>query len=323
MMDRVGYVYDSDMMRHKDPSDETHLKGGSSHPECPQRIESIYKELQKDKLLDNMSRIPSRHATVEEMELAHDNEYLNTLQKIISTQDQHQITSFVTKTYNSIYANKHTFNSALLAAGSTLDLVDNIINDTIDNGIAIVRPPGHHASKKSASGFCFLNNVAISAIHARNKGLKVAIVDFDVHYGDGTADIVGNEPNIEFFSVHRHDNGSFYPGTGNISSVANIHNYGFNLNKVGDSKYLALFKNTIIPLIKQFGPDLIIVSAGFDAGIGDVLGGYSVTPDGFASMTRGLKEVCPSIALVLEGGYNLTTISKSMAACTKVLLEKN
>lgn len=314
-MNRVGYVYSSEMMLHKNPIDDT-------HPECPGRIEAIYKDLVDKKLIHKMTRVISRHATTEELQLAHDPNYIHTLAKVVEHDNDFEINKYISSTYNSTYANKHTFDAAELAAGSTLELIDNILDDTIDSGISIVRPPGHHASKNSASGFCFFNNVAISAIHARNKGLKVCIVDFDVHYGDGTADIVANESNINFISVHRYDDGHFYPGSGQPSEIPNITNYGFSVNKAGDNKYIDLFKMHIIPQIKKLNPDLIIVSAGFDAGINDPLGGYSVTPDGFAQMTRQMKEVCPSIALVLEGGYNLETISKSMTACTKALLEK-
>ena len=194
----------------------------------------------------------------------------------------------------------------------------------VDRGVAIIRPPGHHATRNEAMGFCFFNNVAISAIYARNRGKKVAIVDFDIHDGNGTCDIINGEPGIHFISIHRYDNGRYYPGleTGAASNVgSNITNFTFNHARGTDEEYKNLFNDKVVPLLQNINPDIILVSAGFDAGLGDPLGNYRVTPNGFKMMVRMMKNVCSTIVLVLEGGYNLDTISNSMAKCVEELLE--
>jgi histone deacetylase 6 len=274
-----------------------------------------------------MVAIKSRYATDEELQLAHTERYVKNLNKIFNNNEK-TISNSMEQKYESIYANRYTLECAYLAAGSTLELVNSIANPNADSkigsGVAIVRPPGHHAKKESAAGFCIFNNVAISAIHcSKNLGKRVAIVDFDVHQGDGTLNIVGGMDNIYFFSIHRYDKGTFYPGQHkpvNQSTYPNVKYYEFNGTIGTDSDYMNIFNKDLIPNLKTINPDIIIVSAGFDAGINDPLGGFAVTPSGYTNMVGYLKTVCPSIALVLEGGYNLKTISESMANCVGVLL---
>ena len=237
--------------------------------------------------------------------------------------------------FDDIFTNKRTRDSALRATGTALKMVQMIIDDEIDCGFANVRPPGHHASENRCGGFCFFNTVAIAAITAARQGRRVLIVDWDVHYGDGTAAVLQNlaekDPkvaaNIFFFSIHRWDNGSFYPGKGkedgsgkSRNDFANrVINVGFNGAK-GDEFYLDTFKSLVLPLRETFKPDLIIVSAGFDAAVGDDLGGCHVTPRCYGELTRLLSAITPHVALVLEGGYNLRSISQSAVECVKALL---
>ena len=274
-----------------------------------------------------MVAIKSRYATDGELQLAHTERYIKNLNKIFNNNEK-TISNSMEQKYESIYANRYTLECAYLAAGSTLELVDAIANPAANNkigsGVAVVRPPGHHAKKESASGFCIFNNVAIAALHCRNNlHKKVAIVDFDVHQGDGTLNIIGGQDNIYFFSIHRYDKGTFYPGQHkpvNQSTYPNVKYYEFNGTIGTDSDYMNIFNKDLIPNLKNINPDIIIVSAGFDAGINDPLGGFAVTPAGYTNMVGYLKTVCPSIALVLEGGYNLKTISESVANCVGVLL---
>lgn len=312
--EKVGYVYDPYMSKHQ-CLDE-------NHPECPERIHCIYNELLNRGYINRMVPVKSRYATDDELLLAHTERYVNNLKKIFSN-NKKTISNSIEQKYDSVYANQYTLECAYLAAGCTLELVDAVINNRLGSGVAVVRPPGHHAKKESAGGFCIFNNIAISAIHCRNLGKKVAVVDFDVHQGDGTLNIVGGLDNIYFFSIHRYDRGEFYPGEHKpvtSNTYPNVKYYEFNGTIGTDTDYLNIFHKDLIPNLKQINPDIILVSAGFDAGINDPLGGFAVTPTGYTNMVAFLKTLCPSIVLVLEGGYNLQTISQSMANCVGVLL---
>lgn len=305
---RVGIVYDSIM--------ETHV-ADDDHPEKPERIKSIYNALKDNNLLEKLIEIPSKEITKSELELAHCSQYIN---KIILNLSRHESNIYFQS--SDMYANKNTLKAAMIAAGSTLNLVKEILSDNLDSGFAIVRPPGHHATTGDCGGFCFFNNIGISAIYTAKTGKRVMIVDIDVHHGNGTQKIVRKNSelrNILFYSIHRYDDGNFYPGTGKSCDTERVVNIGFNGSK-GDSWYLDIFDNKLIPRAKKFAPDLILVSCGFDAGIGDTIGQCNVTPLGYYKMIDKLKKVCPKIALVLEGGYNLQTISDSTVSCINCLL---
>ena len=221
---------------------------------------------------------------------------------------------------DSMFGNKDSLVSASIAAGSTLNLMKEILNNNIKHGVAIVRPPGHHATKSCASGFCFYNNIAISAKYVINYGKKIAIVDWDVHHGDGSESILKNVDNCLFISIHRYDHGNFYPGSGK-NSYNNIVNIPIN-GTAHDNDFYAIFENTVIPNLKKFGPDIIIISAGFDAAEGDPLGCMHISPGCYYNLTKQLLSLGKQpIMLALEGGYNLTSISNSMAECVRALLE--
>jgi histone deacetylase 6 len=196
-----------------------------------------------------MQPVRSRLVLKEELLLGHTESYISKVTHDLSLVSDKDINNALNnkflgkkKIYNGdLYGNKYTLECALLSAGSVINLVDSILEEKIKSGIAIVRPPSHHACCGSAGGFCFFNSVAIAAIKADNLGKKVAIVDLDVHYGDGTADIIKDKPHIDYYSIHRHDNGQFYPGTGKKSSYANIHNYPLNYSNGDDTVYFNIF----------------------------------------------------------------------------------
>lgn len=312
----VGYVYDDFMTKHENELDPF-------HPENPQRIKVIYEELKKCGLLDQMQCIKSRSATKEELLVAHTNEYIDSIYKIFEENPEDPMPALSDHGwYDSLYANQYTLQCAEIAAGSTIELITSILNDDIDSGFAIVRPPGHHATESEPSGFCFFNNVALAALVAKQNNKKVAVVDWDVHYGNGTASILSNINDVEFFSIHRHDNGGFYPYNGDCSEVQNIYNYPMN-KQCGDEEFIHVFIENIIPQLRIFGPDIIIVSSGFDAVAGDTIGGFSVTPAGFAIMLKLMMNVQSKIACVLEGGYNLKIIPQCAKACVEALLEES
>ena len=320
-MNKIGYVYDPFMANHKDPFD---AKLPNKHPEQPNRIHRIYQELLNRGLISKMIAVRSRTATKDELLLAHSEKYIKTISADLSIPNSKLITMALQKKSNKysdgdVYGNDSTLECALLAAGSTVNLVDALISNSINRGVAIVRPPGHHAESSKAMGFCFFNNIGIAAIKARNAGKRVAVVDFDVHYGNATAEMLAEQENMYFFSIHRHDDSNFYPGTGAESSCDNIFNYPLNDSKGDDQVYLDIFNKEIIPKLKDISPDIILVSAGFDAAVGDPLGGYNVTPKGFRKMVELMLTVQQRLALILEGGYNLDSIAESMAECVEAL----
>ncbi|KAF7725342.1 Histone deacetylase [Apophysomyces ossiformis] len=232
--------------------------------------------------------------------------------------------------------------SARVAAGALIELVDFIIQGHVRNGFALIRPPGHHAEDDNAMGFCFFNNVAVSVLAALQKYpsvmKKVLIVDWDVHHGNGTQKIFYDNPNVLYISLHRWDHGRFYPFSGAPDECGEGPGLGRNVNiafsesqekpkPMGDTEFIAAFYHLVIPIARQFSPDMIFVSAGFDAAEGhpDNLGGYKVTPKGFALMTKMMKdlaeEVCNGrLVLTLEGGYELEPLADAAAASVAQLL---
>ncbi|KAG5536248.1 hypothetical protein RHGRI_023883 [Rhododendron griersonianum] len=226
------------------------------------------------------------------------------------------------------YANEHSARAARLAAGLCADLASEILSGHAKNGFALVRPPGHHAGIRQAMGFCLHNNAAVAALAAQGVGAKrVLIVDWDVHHGNGTQEIFDGSKTVLYISLHRHEGGKFYPGTGAAHEVGSMGAEGYCVNVpwsrggVGDNDYLFAFQHVVLPIASAFSPDFIIISAGFDAARGDPLGCCDVTPSGFAQMTHALNALSGGkLLVILEGGYNLRSISSSATAVIKVLL---
>jgi histone deacetylase 6 len=213
-------------------------------------------------------------------------------------------------------------------------LTERVIMGELTNGFAIVRPPGHHAEANVCCGFCIFNNVAVAAAAAKSKhGLeRILIVDWDVHHGNGTQHMFEDDPSVLYFSVHRYDDGDFFPHSKDAAPqvVGCGTGRGFNVNVawnipwkdkigMGDDEYLAAWQCLLLPIAREFQPQLILVSAGFDCAAGD-LGGCSVTPGGFAQMTRMLQSICPKVVLMLEGRYDLGIVPQCALACVQALL---
>lgn len=306
----VGYVYDPAMTLHESHDD---------NPECPERIQEIYKCLLNKNLLSKMTAVKSREVTFDELKMVHGEEYLSTLEWKLRAPKG--VRKQVEEKYNSIYVNEHTLMCAKLAAGSTIEIANQVGFGKLNSGIAIVRPPGHHAGPHRAMGFCIYNNIALAAKDLERKGKKVLIVDWDIHHGNGTQDVIEDSTsnNILFFSVHRYDNGLFYPRSGHLSESKNIINIGLN-GDIGDKEYLEVFTKYLTPRATKFEPDIILVSAGFDAIENDPLGLSNVTIKCYGQMTEMLQNICNKIVLVLEGGYHLTNMANAFAQCTSVLL---
>lgn len=229
------------------------------------------------------------------------------------------------------YVGPHSFQAAVMAVGCVLSVAHAVHTGAISNGIAVVRPPGHHAKKGASQGFCLLNNVAVAAKVATTLwGLeRVAILDWDIHHGNGTEEIFYDDPNVLVINMHRYDNRQFYPCTGSPDRVGTAEGKGFNINigwqsgnegGLGDSDYLAAMRVIILPILEQFKPSLLFISAGFDAAMGDPLGRCRVTCAGYAQMTQLLSSACSGkVVVVIEGGYNLTAVANSSEAVVSTL----
>jgi acetoin utilization deacetylase AcuC-like enzyme len=301
--------------------DWRYLKHGTefSHPETPQRLSSIYEMLDNPDMVWKFYGIDAREATREELERVHLPSYIDTIaatagEKIFML-DPDTVTT------------ADTYDVARLAAGGVMNAIAGVISGKADNAFALVRPPGHHAQAAVAAGFCIFNNIAIGARDAiaRHGMERILIVDWDLHHGNGTQEAFYEDRQVLYFSTHQSPG---YPGTGGMSEMGRGAGLGYTLNipmKAGadDALYVRLFRDILSPVTLAFRPEIILVSAGFDPYIGDPLGEMRVTPEGFACLTRvllNLAEACCGgrLVLILEGGYHILGLTKSVRA---VLLE--
>jgi histone deacetylase 6 len=234
---------------------------------------------------------------------------------------------------DSIYFNNATYECAKLAAGGAIEACSAVVQGTVRNAIAIIRPPGHHAESDQPSGFCIFNNVPIAARVCQTNYpetcRKVMILDWDVHHGNGIQHAFYDDPNVLYISLHVFKGGNFYPNLpdGNLNFCGEGSGEGKNVNipweehGMGDSEYIYAFQQIVMPIAMEFDPDLVIVSAGFDAAEGDLLGGCFVTPACYGHMTHMLMRLAQGkLVVCLEGGYNLRSIARSALAVTRVLM---
>ncbi|KAK6920989.1 Histone deacetylase domain [Dillenia turbinata] len=323
---RVALLYDERMCKHFSPDDD-------DHPEQPDRIRSIWNKLQSSGLTQRCVILKGKEAEDKHINAVHDRNHVAWVKSISSKQYDSQRNRIATK-FNSIYLNEGTSEAAYLAAGSVVEVTERVAKGEFDSAFAIVRPPGHHAEENEPMGFCLFNNVGIATNYLLDErsdlGIKkILVVDWDVHHGNGTQKMFWKDPRVLFFSVHRYEFGSFYPATddGSHTMIGEGPGRGYNINvpwdngRCGDADYLAVWDHVLIPVAKDFNPDIIIVSAGFDAALRDPLGGCCVTPYGYSLMLKKLMEFAQGkIVMALEGGYNLNSIAKSVNACVEVLL---
>ncbi|XVF53948.1 hypothetical protein PTKIN_Ptkin05aG0141500 [Pterospermum kingtungense] len=311
--------FDERMLLHSEVERKSH-----PHPERPDRLQAIAASLSAAGIFPGeCCPISAREITQEELQRVHTLEHIEAV----------ELTSQIFSSYFTAdtYANEHSAHAARLAAGLCADLASAIFSGRFKNGFALVRPPGHHAGVTQAMGFCLHNNAAVAALAAQVAGAKkVLIVDWDVHHGNGTQEIFDQNKSVLYVSLHRHEGGRFYPGTGAASEVGSKGAEGYCVNipwsrgGVGDNDYIFAFQHVVLPIAFKFAPDFTIISAGFDAARGDPLGCCDVTPAGYAQMAHMLSTLsCGKLLVILEGGYNLRSISSSATAVIKVLLGEN
>jgi acetoin utilization deacetylase AcuC-like enzyme len=291
---------------------------GRVHPERPARIAAMI-EMAQGLKRSALKHCTPRAASIEELALCHDEEYIATVKRTSITEH----TDFDPDTH----ASTQTWATATLAAGGVLTAVEAVLDGEVNNAFAVVRPPGHHALSQRAMGFCFFNNVAIAASWlGKVRGMRrVLILDWDVHHGNGTQDIFYESPEVLYISTHQYP---FYPGTGWLDQVGRDAGAGFTVNApmpatFGDGEYLRIFDDLLLPIARRFKPEFVLISAGFDAHFRDPLGGMRITEDGFLAMTRRLQrladEYCEGkIVAALEGGYDL----RALAECGRTLIDE-
>ncbi len=299
-------VYHPDYLKH-----ET----GFGHPESPDRLTAIMSRLDESGLLKKLILIEPNPAKEEDIFLVHSKRHFET----VKSAWDNGCTALTPDTPIS----EESFRVALLSAGGVLTGIDNIMTGEIDNGMAIVRPPGHHAMPDQAMGFCLFNNVAIGARYLQKKyGIaRVLIVDWDLHHGNGTQDAFYEDPTVLYFSTHQYPH---YPGTGSANERGEGKGVGFTINvpmRAGTpaDEFMKKFRNTLYDKAIEFSPDFILISAGFDAHIDDPLGRLMLTEASYAEMTNTVLDIANTcckgrVLSALEGGYNLNALARSVEA---------
>ncbi len=307
----TGLVYHEDFLLHE---------GDRGHPEHPDRLRAALSGLERDGLIDSLVKLEARVATREELELVHTPLCIDYVEK---TSRKHK-GSLDYETY----ANRATYHVAALAAGSTNAMVEKLIAGKCRRALALVRPPGHHATASRSMGFCVFNNVAIAARYAQRHCdvHRLLIVDWDVHHGNGTQEIFYADPTVGYFSVHQHP---LFPGTGSAGEIGEGEGAGFNLNvplpaETGDEGFVSAITGSLPNFWQKVRPQLVLVSAGFDAHELDSISQLRVSTAAFARLTEfvlGLAGNTP-VGFVMEGGYDMRALADCWHEVARVCIEE-
>ncbi len=297
---------------------------GDGHPECPERLDAIHDHLLASGLLDVLVQPEVPIASLADLELAHSRMHIASVQGLQQRLEAEQMAGGPSHFYidPDTAMNAYSWDAALRAAGAAVAATDAVIDGKLENAFCAIRPPGHHAMREKAMGFCLFNNIAIAAKHALDRrGLKrVAVVDFDVHHGNGTEDILASDPRCMMVGIFQHP---FYPYSGENSSVANMHNLPVPAYTRG-SAVREIFEKILLPRLDAFKPEMVFISAGFDAHRDDDLGQMGLVEADYAWLTEYINQIAKQhaqgrVVSCLEGGYNLTALARSVEAHTRVL----
>ncbi len=302
-MKKTGLIYDDRYLLHDT---------GVNHPESPQRLKAIYKHLSDSGLLEKLTILKPQMANQRWIETVHNIHYIMKFEETCIyglTEFEHPDNAVCRDTYDIAY----------LAVGGVLRAVDAVMSGELDNAFCAVRPPGHHAEESRPMGFCYFNNVAVGARYLQKQyGLdRIAIIDFDVHHGNGTQHVFDNDPSVFYYSIHEHPSFA-YPGTGREFETGVGEGEGHTLNSPvlpgrGDEEYRRLLTQDLLPAMEKFNPEFIIFSAGFDAHVEDLMSGVTLTTAGYDYVTENLLDLVDrftdgKVISVLEGGYNLDVL---------------
>ena len=302
-MNKTGYISDPFYLKHKN----------EPHPENPGRLNAIQKSIESSKYYNNLTLIQPRKATVEDIAKVHGTGYIRSVEDSCRNGVRNLDADTV--------ISSDSYQAALLSAGAGLEALDKILEGTVDNAFCAVRPPGHHAEQNKAMGFCLFNNVGVIARYAQDvKNIqKIFIFDWDVHHGNGTQHSFYKDSSIYYSSIHQYP---FYPGTGGVDETGTGDGLGSNLNLPMrayscDTDYINAIEHKLIPVIQKFNPDLIIISAGFDAHENDPLAQINLSTDCYGKMTQKLMEIANDVCngrilSMLEGGYDYSALADSV-----------
>ena len=311
----TGFVYHDDYLKHDT----------GAHPESAERLIHIMSELKEAGVTEKMKKVLPVKASKEQIAYVHTDAYIKGVERMCKEGGGllDPDTPLGTESYK----------IALLSAGGVIKATDEVMNDTnnLKHIFALVRPPGHHATWNRGRGFCIFNNIAIAAEHLKRRycANRILIVDLDVHHGNGTQEVFFDDPSVLYFSTHQYPH---YPGTGWIDEVGKGEGAGFTVNVplpagTDDAGYLYALNNVLVPIAKEFEPEFVLVSAGFDAHVADPLAAMNVTTQGFGLFMDLIKEIAEKncngkIVIALEGGYNLDAIAKSAVSVFNSLLSR-